>query len=178
MKTPLSTAGRQTGFTLLELMVTVAVATILLAIAVPSFQDVIRRNRLAAATNDFLASIYYTRSEAVKEDKRAIMCASSNGSTCTGSWADGWIVVVDSNRNDEVDETDKLVLVREALSSDVFNITDNLPVASRIAYIPSGRVRGRGNGRGNGTITIAVSGYDAKKEITISNSGRPRVKDG
>lgn len=172
MKTPLSTAGRQAGFTLLELMVTVAVATILLAIAVPSFQDVIRRNRLAAATNDFLASIYYTRSEAVKEDKRAIMCASSDGSTCTGSWADGWIVVVDSNQNNVVDSTDKLVLVREAPSSGI-SITGNTNVASSIAYMPTGRLRAFGNG----TITIAVSGYDAKKQIVISSTGRPRIED-
>lgn len=148
-------------------MVTVAVATILLAIAVPSFQDVIRRNRLAAATNDFLASIYYTRSEAVKEDKRAIMCASSNGSTCTGSWADGWIVVVDSNQNDEVNETDKLVLVREAPPSGI-----SIEGKTKIAYMPSGRVASFGHG----TITIGASGHT--KKIIISTSGRPRVEDG
>lgn len=153
-------------------MVTVAVATILLAVAVPSFQDVMRRNRLAAATNDFLSSVYYTRSEAIKEDKRAIMCASSDGSSCGGSWNDGWIVVVDSNQNNSVDSADKLVLVREAPSSGV-SIAGSDNVADSIAYMPTGRLRTSGDG----TITIGVSSYDPKKQIVISTTGRPGVKD-
>jgi type IV fimbrial biogenesis protein FimT len=82
------------GFTLLELMVTVAVAAILLAIGLPSFQSVIRSNRVATASNEMLASLALARSEAIKGVGAAGVCPSADGATCaTGTdWSGGWLV--------------------------------------------------------------------------------------
>ena len=80
------------GFTLIELMVTLAVAAILLAVAVPSYQNFVATSRLASQANDFITALNFARSEAVKRGANVTVCASSNGTSCVGAWAAGWIV--------------------------------------------------------------------------------------
>ncbi|HUW28326.1 MAG TPA: GspH/FimT family pseudopilin [Sulfuriferula sp.] len=93
------------GFTLMELLVTMAVAAILLAVAVPSFQTFFNRNRVAAVTNDYITAINYARSEAVKGGAVTTICMSSSGSACTGNtnWSQGWIIWADRNANSTLD---------------------------------------------------------------------------
>lgn len=93
-----SRGRRQRGFTLIELMVTVAVLAILLGIAVPSFQDISLTTRLRAIANNLTAGVQLARSEAIKRNAAIQLCASSNGSSCGSSWEDGWIVLTSDNR--------------------------------------------------------------------------------
>lgn len=60
--------SRTEGFTLIELMVTIAVAAVLLAVAVPSFRHLIISNRLTTAANDVITSVTLARSEAIKRN--------------------------------------------------------------------------------------------------------------
>jgi type IV fimbrial biogenesis protein FimT len=82
------------GFTLVELMVTISVLAILLAIAVPSFSEVMPSSRLRSYANDFVASTTLARGEAIKRNSVVNLCASSNGTSCMGNWEQGWIVLV------------------------------------------------------------------------------------
>ena len=86
---------RARGFTLMELMVTIAVLALLVAIGVPTFRDATLGSRLSAAANNLLASVQLARSEAIKRNQPITLCASSDGATCagTGDWEQGWIVV-------------------------------------------------------------------------------------
>ncbi len=91
---------RQTsGFTLIELMVTIAIMAIALAIALPSFQGSLRSNRVSTTTNELLASLSLARTEAIKSTMGGGVCSSANGTTCGGTWNDGWVVWTDTNRN-------------------------------------------------------------------------------
>lgn len=83
------------GFTLVELMVTIAVLAILAAIAFPSFQSTFRSNRLAGSTNELMASLALARTEAVRGARGGGLCASTDGQSCDGEWSDGWIVWAD-----------------------------------------------------------------------------------
>lgn len=85
---------RQSGFTLIELMVAIAVLAILLGLALPSFQESLRSNRVIAASNELLASFALARTEAIRGLGPAGVCASADGATCnaTTDWASGWIV--------------------------------------------------------------------------------------
>ena len=96
------------GITLIELMVTIAIAAGLIASAVPNFEETIRNNRMVTQINELHASLNFARSEAIKRNSNITICRSSNGSSCTDDWKNGWIVFVDSNFNGSVDGEDVL----------------------------------------------------------------------
>jgi type IV fimbrial biogenesis protein FimT len=85
-----SAPSRQSGFTLIELMVTVAVLAIVLTVAVPSFANLVNSNRLNAQANQLLAAIEYAKTEAVKSNANVTFCHSADGSTCSVASAAGW----------------------------------------------------------------------------------------
>ena len=89
------------GFTLIELMVTLALAAIVLGLAVPSVSNMIRSNSVISLNNEIVADLQYARSEAIKRNLPVVVCASTNGTSCVGSatntWDSGWIVFVDVN---------------------------------------------------------------------------------
>ncbi|MGO1069173.1 type IV pilus modification protein PilV [Lysobacter sp. CA199] len=92
----------QSGFTLLELLVTVTVAAIILALAVPNLIATINRSRLTGAATELVASLQTARMEAIRRNARITVCRSDNQTVCatgSGRW-NGWIVVMpDANRD-------------------------------------------------------------------------------
>lgn len=87
------------GFSMIELMVTVAVVAILVVAATPSFTAVINNNRLTGSANELVASLQLARSEAVTRNTPVVLCRSEDSATCVtatnATWA-GWITVVES----------------------------------------------------------------------------------
>lgn len=96
------------GFTLIELMVTIAVLAIVVTVAVPDFRHFVRSNATTGQTNALLADLQLARSTAVSRNRPTEICASNDGATCSGSsWSAGYLVWVDDNgdgamTNDEI----------------------------------------------------------------------------
>lgn len=88
------------GFTIIELMITVAIAAIAIGITMPSFQAQIRNSQSIALGEDFASAINFARSEAVKRATRVSLCASDDGISCGGAWTDGFIAFVDTAATD------------------------------------------------------------------------------
>jgi type IV fimbrial biogenesis protein FimT len=89
----------QSGFTLVELLMTMTVAGILLAIGVPSFKYVTSANRASSEINGLLGDMQFARGEAIREGQTVTICSALNGAPpCTGttSWQTGWIVFSDT----------------------------------------------------------------------------------
>ncbi len=83
------------GFSLIELMIALAVLAIAVALAGPSMQGVLERNKASSALKEFGTAAKFARSEAIKQSASVTICASSNQSSCTGSWHQGWIIFKD-----------------------------------------------------------------------------------
>lgn len=83
------------GFTVVELMVAVAVLAVLLALAVPNFNDASLSARLNGFANSLVASAQVARSEAIKRNRDITLCRSANGTSCaaSGGWEQGWIIL-------------------------------------------------------------------------------------
>ena len=86
-----------TGFTVIELMITVAVAGVLMAVAIPSFSNLQKDNCLTTSTNTFVTSLQQARSEAVKRRTNVTLTASSGISD--NEWGTGWTITLDEDRN-------------------------------------------------------------------------------
>lgn len=95
----LSVAPRQllTGFSLIELMVVIAIVAIMAGLAAPSFTDMLRRNRLSAAASALQVSLSLARSEAVRRGADARVTVAAN--TTAGVWTNGWTVFIDGTTN-------------------------------------------------------------------------------
>jgi type IV fimbrial biogenesis protein FimT len=83
---------RQNGFTLMELLFTIAVAAIILSVGVPGFMSFIDNNRAVTHTNDLVTALNLARSEATRRGSTVLVCSSSDGVACSGGWSDGWVV--------------------------------------------------------------------------------------
>ncbi|WP_311221645.1 MULTISPECIES: GspH/FimT family pseudopilin [unclassified Acidovorax] len=103
---------RNAGFTLIELMVTIAIAAVLMTLAAPSFVSFLRNSELTSTTNSLVAAIGAARTEAMKRNFSAFVQPKSGG------WISGWVVYADLNDNDVYDAAvDYLVLDQPALPS-------------------------------------------------------------
>jgi type IV fimbrial biogenesis protein FimT len=88
---------KNSGFTLIELMVTVSILAILTTVAIPGFSDLIRNTQAKALANGMVTALQFARSEAVKRNQQVNVCPGGVIAGCTaapGAWADGWVVYV------------------------------------------------------------------------------------
>jgi type IV fimbrial biogenesis protein FimT len=129
-------ASRQksSGFTMIELMMTIAIGSIVMMLAIPSFRYVTNSNRIAAEVNGLLGDMQLARSEAIKTGQTVTVCVSNDGANCTGetTWQKGWIVFSDVNGNGVFDTgSDTLLRVQRTFSSsDTFAASNNLTLVT------------------------------------------------
>ncbi|HXQ64042.1 MAG TPA: GspH/FimT family pseudopilin [Steroidobacteraceae bacterium] len=144
-------AWRSKGFTLLEVVTTMAVVGILFAITIPSLKYFGTINRLSSEVNGLLGDMQMARMEAIKEGQTVTVCSSSTGTSCSGSasWESGWIVFMDANGNHTVDAGEIVLRVQAA-----FTAADTFTASNAIGAVTFSR---EGFALGlPGTVTIAL----------------------
>lgn len=133
---------RAAGFTLVELMIGIAVLALLMALGVPSFMNLVRNNRLVTQTNEVVTGLNLARSEAIKRGLPVSVCVSSDQTDCdtgTPDWADGWIMFVDQGTAGELDGTDEVLLVGTPVSQG-YTLEETEAGAAFMQFLPSGLV--------------------------------------
>ena len=169
---------RSAGFTLIELMVVVALVATIQSLAAPALSGMANSMRLTTAVNSLFSSLLLARSEAIKRNSRAVVCKSATGETCitTGGWEQGWIVFHDPNNNADLD-AGEVILSREHALPHPIRFTGNGPVASYVSYTAMGTTKFTSGAFQAGTLTVCTKSSTsvAAREIKISMSGRPRT---
>jgi len=123
------------GFTLIELMTTVAIVAVLLAIAVPSFRGLIERNQVTVAANSLLASIHAARTGAINQSANVLLDDGADG-----DWSTGWTVCIDSAPASNCTAADATIINEFRTGRDDLNIVANGGISGQdIIYTPSGR---------------------------------------
>ena len=168
---------RVKGFTLLELIITIAIAAILLGVAIPSFQSLISSTRIYSQTRTLFNALVMTRSRAITSGHRTIACPSIDGEQCNkdNKWHHQLIVFEDRNRDGKRNPKNEPVIYT-AEAAKQLNIYSGSSYSSsgarrKVAYYPMGHAYGS-------TITITVCdkrGATQPYLIVVSNFGRPRI---
>jgi prepilin-type N-terminal cleavage/methylation domain-containing protein len=102
------------GFTVVEMIMSLAIASILMMVAVAGFTDVIANNRMRTEVYALRAMLMEARSEAMTKREDVSICASKDGKTCSGNWNQGYIAFFDANADGKVDTGERIALSRVA----------------------------------------------------------------
>jgi len=188
----MKTISQKSGFTLVELIVTLAVAAIILGWAVPSVSALMKNNRTTTNVSDFLGALNYARSEAITRGSRVTICiANATFTQCdtsgTAKWKNGWLIYDDPTGSTVtiVDPTTDILRIHQGLSGN--STTLDLPstgIASRKKHLSftatgTGLDQVKGDG-GNWTYVLcddrlfSNSGQYARK-IHVNLQGRARA---
>lgn len=142
---------KQKGFTLVELMITLAVAFLIMAVAVPSFKNMILSQRIKTASFDVNAALTLTRSEAVKRNAEVTMEATG------GEWEDGWSISSAAGDEIRVQEAYKGVLIEDSAGLGAVSFNGNGRLSSAVTSFTVSTVE-EVEGVTSRCILIALSG--------------------
>ena len=160
------------GFTLIEVILTLAVGAITLGIGVPIMGSLIDSNRVAGQINALRGALALTRTEAIRRNQHVVLCKSSDGQNCTihSTWEKGWIVYVDANHNNRRDSDESLILAQGELPNGHTLDYRGFGSHNYVVYRPSGITQM------NGTfILCAPNSPERSKALILIKTGRVRL---
>ena len=167
----------QPGFTFIELMITLVIAGMLVAVGLPSFGSFMERTKLTSTTNDYIYSLHKARSEAVKRISGAGLCPSTNSmdrnAVCAVGqpYSSGWIVYADENSSGVFDAGEE-ILHRIESRTDGFVITAPAVFSEQIYFDESGNSVNIADLPVSGTISITYAGGNLGRNVIVSANGR------
>ncbi|MFT6895683.1 MAG: type IV fimbrial biogenesis protein FimT [Paraglaciecola sp.] len=108
--------SKQTGVTLIELMVSVSIVGVLATSVAPSMQNILIKNSITAQMNELSAVAQYARSHAINQQIDTVLCPSSDFASCSNNWQQGKMVFVDSNADGMRNDNEELLVAKSAVS--------------------------------------------------------------
>ena len=162
--------SRDAGLSLTELVFTVGLASIILALALPALEQTVRVNRLVAEANKLVRAVHLAKNEAAKHYREVVICPSFDGSACANdktAWQQGWLVFVnlDKDRPARVGENEPILLAHRVLP--------HVEVSANRTNFAFHHYARRST---NGTIVFCSAQKKAlAKAVIVSYTGRPRV---
>lgn len=163
---------RARGLTVVELIVTLAVAAILGAVALPAWTLVADRARITATANGLLGHLHYARNEAVTRHANVSLCPSGDGLACSGEptgWHAGYLVFVDSDNSRTREAGEQILRHADAAGPGIrLHTTAGRPA---IRFMPDGAAWGT-----NATFSVCADGNAGQnRAVILLGTGRARV---
>jgi type IV fimbrial biogenesis protein FimT len=174
---------RENGFTLVELLITIVVVSILLATGVPSFMEFVKNNRLSAQANNLVISIQVARNEAIKRGSGAVICASTDQATCSGSddWTTGWIIYSDIGQDGSLDLDADSDGVQDCIIDDCIIRTNGSIDKATLDGAGIDNIRFQPDGRTLAVTTISITADECQRQqvraITVTAQGHTIVSN-
>jgi type IV fimbrial biogenesis protein FimT len=169
---------KQHGFSLVELMVVIAVAGILAAAAAPSFSGMINNMRQTSAVSLLTGDLNRARGEAIKRNHRVILCVRLNDTTCgTGTnWANGWLICHDDDNDGACDtaatSTDPqnpiVIAVRPPISSNLTLNSTGAAAGPIVQFNPAGT---QGSTVAPTPFQFAITGGNTPITVNVAATG-------
>jgi len=171
---------RASGFTLVELAVTMLVLAVVVGISVPLFTGLMNGNRLTSNANELVAAMQIARSESIRRNVRTSLCQSSDGVTCgtTSPWR-GWIIFADVDGDNLPDPPE---VVRAGVIEQPMQVIPSNSISSnghRIVFRADGLAYGNNNSllEGNVRVCLPVTNPERnRRDVNIAVGGRIAVR--
>lgn len=172
---------RTAGFTLVELMVVLAVLAIMLTLAAPSFTSFLRSAELSTTTHSFVASLNAARSEAMKRNLPAMVMPLESGRR---DWSQGFVTFVDVDRDGAYTESVDITVLRQPISGTFLTVEGNGTATATPAYVRydgSGFARKINGSASNMSLSFArndvppAETFAQTRRIFIARTGRIRI---
>jgi type IV fimbrial biogenesis protein FimT len=166
---------RTAGFTLVEMLVALAIFAILLVVALPSYHAWIADAELREEVATLVGAMAFARAEAIKENQRVDLCPSANGATCAndGRWEAGWIMFADDNHDGERDPDERIIRAAPPARPGI-TVRGNRPVRDYVSYTSAGHTRMANGALQMGTFVVCRAGQ-GEVDVILANGGRVRV---
>jgi type IV fimbrial biogenesis protein FimT len=163
---------------LVELLIGLSILGLVLMLAVPVYADWLADTRVRNVAEALAQSLHRARSEAIRTGFRVTLCKSADQVHCsdTGTWAQGWLLFADTNRNAERD-ADELTLHVEGPALHGITLAGNRPVVDYVSYTSLGHARLLSGALQMGTFVACLPGRTALN-VVLAHSGRVRIERG
>lgn len=164
----------QQGFTLAELLVSLAVGALVFSVGVPSYTQFSLNSQQVKSANELLGSLHAARDLAVTRNVRVTVCPSESKLDCDASdWTSGWIVFIDDDANRSVGPTEDIVLASD--EHDAIDLASS-EFSNFLIFRPNGRVMVNNPRQNMGEFTLCDRRGSAHARVVVMDmSGRPRV---
>lgn len=159
------------GFTLVELLVTVAIAATVLMLGAPALGGLLARTRSASAEASVADTLRHARASAVARNLRVLVCPSSDGRQCErgADWRHGWIVAPDDDGDGSPDPGRPVMAIQAAMPEGTRVVTT--AGRTKLTFQPTGSAGGS-----NVTFTVCHARDRSGRSVVVANSGRVRVQ--
>ena len=162
---------KKSGFTLLEVIIVMALVAIVMTFAIPAMQTFTLNDRLTTNINVLIGHLAYARSEALTRSQQIVVCASDDGLACGGGWTDGWIVFVDADADNAFTVGEEIIRTNQDLGE--ANTIAATGIGTQIIYDNRGFVTAASVG--SLQLCDGRSG-NFGKTVRITNTGRARLE--
>ena len=162
------------GFSLVEVLIALAITAILVSLAAPSMNESIKSSKIKELSGEFTSALYLTQSESIKRGVQVTIVPLQS----SGGWQTGWNIFEDVDRNGVQGANEELIQTHSVPADGLTLLSKDSVFSAWLAFLPSGAAKGTGGISGGFRICRSDNNVTKSRTITIQGSGNVIVEKG